>query len=91
MSSSVNNRRRYYLLKRLYAREHDLDSERVWQSKQEGIIGTAFPATFPLISALSTAGYSTVEDLDGADAAELCVAGLTSHEATAVLAAFSAL
>ncbi len=89
--SSVNNRRRYYLLKRLYAKDNELDSEGIWKGKQEALAGTALPVDFPLVDILTAAGYTMVEDLDGATSAELYVAGLTTHQASAVLAAFSAL
>jgi hypothetical protein len=85
---SVNNLRRYYLLKRLFARMREEDSESIWQGKQESVAGTELPPDFPHRGQLVVAGYSTREDLDGADADELLEhADLSQREADAVLAA----
>lgn len=86
--SSVNSARRYYLLKRLASRDLGDGHEGTWRSKQEGAPGAALPPTFPCITRLAAAGYSTREDLTGAAADELMKrAGLTRREANAALAA----
>ena len=83
--------RRYCLGKRQERAAEGDDNDAVWKAKQEAEPGTALAATFPALSKLATAGYSTDTDLDGADEAELVRAGLTTREAAAVLAAFAAL
>lgn len=84
--------RRYYLHKRLFARMALEDSERIWQAKQEAEPGTALPASFPFLSELTQIGYTTREDLDGADEDELTRhAGFSTRDASAILAAFAAL
>lgn len=82
--------RRYYLAQRLRAREALLE-EGVWQAKQEAEPGTELAADFPSAAALEAAGYTTVEDLDGADVAELRRAGLTRRQAETVIAAVAPL
>jgi hypothetical protein len=84
--------RRFYLRKRLAATREGSNFIEVWKAKQQAEPGTALPADFPARAALISAGYSTAEDLDGADAAELRNnAGLRAAEAAAVLTAASAL
>lgn len=86
--AELTNVRRYYLQKRRKAREiEDWALETVWQAKQEAEPGTALGARFPHRAVLSTAGYTTTEDLDGADRAELVTAGLTTREAQDVIGA----
>jgi hypothetical protein len=82
-----------YLLKRLTAnQERNWALGTVWQSKQEAEPGVALPSTFPYLADLAVYGYTTEEDLDGADARELReYAGLTSRQADTVIAAFAAL
>lgn len=64
--------------------------ESVWKSKQEAQPGTALPATFPFLSDLADAGYTTREDLDGADEYELKrIALLDAYSAQAVLYAYA--
>ncbi len=83
--------RRYYLLKRLAARQR-CEEEGVWISKQEGQAGTALPADFPFRSQLVEAGYSTSEDVDGASVDELYeFVNLFAPEAATVIAAVAAL
>jgi hypothetical protein len=78
-------------LKRLALRRQCLEED-VWVNKQEAEPGVLLPATFPSLSVLSTAGYTTVEDLDGADTHELRRAtGMSQRQAEAVLAALAAL
>lgn len=88
---AVNSTRRYYLLKRLYARRACLEED-AWIGKQQALPGVVLPADFPSLAALVAAGYSTREDLDGAAVAELEeFAKLTTREAEAVIAALAAL
>ncbi len=90
--AEINRPRRHYLLKRLEARECDSALELVWRSKQEGEPGTPLPVGFPSSATLAANGYTTEEDLDGADEAELeATAGLRTYQATAVLSALAAL
>lgn len=79
--------RRYYLHKRLEARLLCDDNEGVWKAKQEAEPGTPLASTFPSKAKLETLGYTTTEDLDGADEAELVRAGLTQAQAKTVIAA----
>lgn len=84
--------RRFYLMKRLAALREQSGFDQVWQAKQEAEPGTALPSDFPNRAALVSAGYSTAEDLDGADADELRNnAGLHAAQATEVLNAAAAL
>lgn len=89
--AEVKRPRRYYLHKRIQARESCDDTELSWRAKQEAEPGTPLPATFPLLSQLAAAGYTTKEDLDGADTTELERIGLRKYEATSVLSALAAL
>lgn len=88
--SEILSLRRYYLLKRFYARLIDLE-EGVWQSKQEEQAGVALPANFPHRAQLVSTGYSTVEDLNGSDVEELNGQGFTHLQAQAILAALAPL
>lgn len=64
--------------------------EAVWKSKQEAQPGTALPAKFPFLIDLAAGGYTTREDLDGADEYELkAIAKLDALSAQAVLYAFA--
>jgi len=88
--------RRYYLHKRKYTLAREDGITDAWHSKQDEEPGTALPATFPSLTKLAAAFYTTVEDLDGADTVELTDpiatgAGLTSRESAAVLAALAPL
>jgi hypothetical protein len=84
--AEVKRSRRYYLHKRLEARLYSFDdSEAFWRAKQEAEPGTPLAATLPHRSALADVGYSTVEDLDGADEAELVRAGLNQSQAKAII------
>ncbi len=84
--SEFKTKRRFYLLKRLAAKAEQEPIEGVWRHYQEAETGTALAASFPSRAALVAAGYSTLQDIDGADAAELQRnAGLTSRQATAAL------
>lgn len=82
--------RRYYLLKRRYYLDLDDEAQAgLWRGKQEAEPGTALPATFPLLSRLAAAGYTTQEDLDGADPDELKRASFNQTEADQILAALN--
>lgn len=64
--------------------------EAVWKYKQEAQPGTALPATFPFLADLALSGYTTREDLNGADEYELKrIALLDSIAAQTVLYAFA--
>lgn len=91
MGSTIERARRYYLLKRRITldREESVMTD-VWHSKQDEEPGTALPASFPFLSLLGTF-YANVEDLDGADVAELTSFGLTQKQACAVLDAVAPL
>ena len=85
--ATLNTPRRYYLQKRRKARALSDATEMVFQAKQDAEPGTPLAATFPHLTQLATAGYTTTEDLDGADEDELVTAGLTRREAQDVVAA----
>jgi hypothetical protein len=86
----LNRPRRYYLQKRLRARQL-CEDEGVWKWKQEREPGTALAADFPQRAALVAAGYTALEDIDGATTKELKrFARLSSQEADTVLAATAA-
>ena len=64
----------------------------VWRAKQAARPGTDLPDDFMHRARLVEAGYSTVEDIDGAAADELQKrAGLQRREALAVLTQIAAL
>lgn len=86
----LNRPRRYYLQKRLRARQLCLE-EGIWKGKQEDEPATALAPDFPNRAALVAAGYTALEDLDGASTQELKrFVRLSSQEAEAVLAATAA-
>ena len=89
----VKTARRYFLLQaQAEERQADPDFGGVWRSKQQQVEGTALPSTFPHRARLVAAGYSTVEDLDGAEAPELVrQVRLSLREAQAVLLALASL
>lgn len=88
--STLGSARRYYLAKRHAAAELcDTALELVWVGKQEAEPGTALPTDFPYRARLVALGYSTNEDLVGADECELTELGFTTREAAAILAAVS--
>lgn len=90
--STLGSPRRYYLAKRQgAAADEETALEAVWQGKQEAEPGTALATDFPYLTRLQAVGYSTEEDLSGADADELVDQGFTSREAAAIIAAFAAL
>jgi hypothetical protein len=89
MALRAPTQRRYALLKRLYAaRVGDTAMAMMWRGSQEAETGTALSLTFPARTLLVAAGYTAIEDLDGATADELQRnAGLTASEAEAAIAA----
>jgi hypothetical protein len=94
MSATIESVRRYYLLRKFSVLESDdlYDMGQTWRAKQEAVAGTSLPSDFPHLSTLQAVGYSTKEDLTGADSAELVTnAGLNTVEATSVLAALEEL
>lgn len=92
MTTEFKTKRRFFCLKRIAARADGDPLEGAWRHHQEQESGTALAATFPSRAALAAAGYSTQEDLDGADAAELRKnAGLSTQQAAAVLAGLAKL
>lgn len=86
---SINIARRYYLLKSFAARDAgDVGQSSAWLSKHNTEPGTALSATFPGKTLLEAAGYTAIEDIRGADAAELSSeAGLTRQDAEAAITA----
>jgi hypothetical protein len=91
-SQQVYSVRRYYLLESLAA---DLRGEEamadLFRQKQQSVPGTALADDFPSKSLLASAGYTTIEDVNGADAEELECAELTPKQAQAALSAIAAL
>lgn len=85
--ATLNNLRRFYLHKRIEAGQRDEEAAQIWQGKQEAIAGTALASDFPHLAALADCGYTTEEDLDGADSAELLRVGFTTKQAQQILAA----
>lgn len=84
--SEIRNVRRFYLHKRLQSAADDAN---VWQSKQESEPGTPLADGFPHKSDLAAVGYTTEEDLDGADQAELERAGFKANQAKKIIAALA--
>lgn len=83
------NYRRYCLLKRHAALAEGLGAvAAVWLSKQREAHGTPLPEE-ARTEALSAAGYTHREDLDGATLDELLGAGVPHADATDVLAFLS--
>jgi hypothetical protein len=91
VANQIKSKRRYYLLKLLWARRQDNDQDGIWRSKQQAVSGTALPSDFPLLSRLAAADYTTTDDLDGADANELKGSGFTAREAETIFAALAPL
>lgn len=85
--ATLNNLRRFYLHKRIWAAQLDDDWDKFWQGKQEAHPGTSLATSFPHRVALVACGYSTTEDLDGADENELLRVGFTPLQAEQILAA----
>jgi len=92
-TSGIYSHRRYCLLKRFAAKDNgDEALVCVWRGKQEAVSATALASDFPYRAKLIAAGYSSVEDLTGADAIELRKrASLGRREADTVIAAIAAL
>lgn len=85
--------RRYCHRERMNARvQSNGQLESVWRAKQEAQPGTPLPLTFPFLAKLEIGGYTTQQDLLGADEDELMqIAELNQRDAQAVLAAFALL
>jgi hypothetical protein len=82
--------RRYYLLKLLAARCLGRE-EGVWISKLHEYPGAPLPLCFPSRAALLKAGYSTIDDVDGATPLELQMyARLSTKAAQAAIVAAAA-
>lgn len=91
--SLVENQRRYCLLmSQAHGDAGDRGLSLAFLGKQQDIVATALPDGFPHREALAAANYTAVDDLDGADVAELVRrARLLTTQAEAVLRAFDAL
>lgn len=90
--SQVKRPRRYYLGKRYEATVlEEWDLAGFWRWKQERMPGVALSADFPYRARLAEHGYTTLEDVDGADIVELGRVGFTTREAETILAAVPAL
>jgi|WetSurMetagenome_2_1015567.scaffolds.fasta_scaffold831661_2 hypothetical protein len=90
--SEVRSYRRYCFLKWRIQKALGEGTAEVWRHEQLKTSGTELPASFPSRSALVASGYSTVEDIDGADAGELLeYAGLGQTQAAEVLTAVARL
>lgn len=86
--STLGSPRRYYLAKRHAAKAvGDIGLSLVWSQKQQAEPGTALLATFPYATRLSAQGYTTQEDLYGADTVELVEQRFSTTEAAEILAA----
>lgn len=81
--------RRYYMRKRVLAGIVDPDAvgciDAVFRHKQESTPGVLLPLTFPFLSRLQAAGYTTIEDLHGASRLELSEQGFTGLECEVIL------
>lgn len=89
--AEVNTHRRYAFVKMRLAAVDQSPTEQAWDGIRRGEPGTAIPNTMPARAELSAAGYLAVEEIAGADAAELTNAGLSPQQAAAVLAAVESL
>lgn len=89
----IKSIRRFYLLKSRELRANGFEGlADVFAHKHASTSGTALPVDFVHLAVLADCGnYTTFEDLDGADQAELQQQGLTYSQAKAVLAEFSEL
>lgn len=85
----IGSPRRFYLLKALAAKARgELALAAVWEAKQLEQEGASLPAEFPARAKLVAAGYVALEDIHGAEPAELTTnASLSMREAIAALAA----
>ena len=90
-NTTVKTRRRFYTLAYRDALRLLNGMDGVFQSLAAAQPHTDLPAGFPVLSLLQAAGYSAVEDLDGATESELVALGLTTFQANAALAALVAL
>lgn len=92
--SQINNPRRAALLES-FVQDAALDRgyAAALRHNHASLPGTPLAANFPALSKLQAAGYTCVEDLDGANEDELIkyVPGITWNEANAAIAAWNAL
>lgn len=89
MTATINSVRRYYLLKRFASQQACDGLEQVWRGKQEAAPGVPLSDSFPYRSRLVEQGYSTVEDLNGADVCELQTHCFSPVEAAEILTALA--
>ena len=91
-TNEIHNHRRYCLLKgRIHEAREEGGIAFAWYGKQIEAAGTALPASIPYQTELAAGRYTTIEDLDGADEAELVDFGLKQKQAAEVLKALSLL
>lgn len=83
----VRSHRRYLFLKARALLAAGEPTYSVFDAKRLDLPGTVLPLTLPYRSAVIAAGYLVLEELQGADAAELTKAGLTPQQAARVVAA----
>jgi hypothetical protein len=86
--AELNRVRRYYLRQRYLASLDDElrgGIEAVFRAKQEAIPATALPADFPFLGRLAAVGYTTIDDLHGADGEELSEQGFSHIESIIIL------
>ena len=86
MAEIKRPRRLYLRYRHLAALREEWDLAGFWRSKQEAQPGAALADDVPYLTRLQAAGYTTVEDLDGADSCELEAQGFSSRESSAILA-----
>lgn len=89
--AECDNHRRYAFLNMLAAVDNGSPVSVAWDGIRKGEPGTELPQNLPARGALIAAGYLVVEEIDGADEDELTGAGLSSHQAAAVIAAVESL
>lgn len=79
-------RRVYLASARHFAQSDQHATADVYRAKQQAIAGDPLPENFPHLARLAELGYSTFQDIDGANADELTAAGLPRHQANEALA-----
>lgn len=89
--AECDTHRRYAFLKMRAAVGNGSPVSVAWDGIRKGEPGTELPQNLPARGALIAAGYLVVEEIDGADEDELTGAGLSSHQAAAVIAAVESL
>lgn len=87
---TLKSARRYCLGKRRQTFERNEDITTQWHAKQDAEPGIDLASDFPFRAQLVAAFYSTLQDLDGATAAELKkFAGVSTRDSVAVFAALA--